>query len=560
MVQVFLIQDDQQFEVPSSLVEVSEMIAQLITQSPLIDDRIEIPVNLPITSLQSLANNDHYNQAIIPVLDFLKCTNLITIGLTIICQERHLTDATKDIFKRIPTLSYHSIINGLLTIDELVAPDCTDLIDVDQLIQLLNIDVPPASLLPTITTRMLSTDVVIIQLLDRIDQLQPEVLDILIRHLPSSIILDRMVELRLFSQLRELDVSGYIPKYYDCSRIIADNHDDEMLEFWYELMTDNLRSDWFSTIWVLMVIETNYLTPIKYIGSGNIWDSVGGIGGIRSVKLSREGLELLLPLMIPDALVSYLAAFGQCGRLDLVKVIIEWIDQAEDNNDGKCECSSDGVCLGLCDYGCTADFREGYGQLIENCVPLSVLDSIEQYQEWQLILKAKSNNPPILSMYQLIQCLRGDHYGRLLRSIIDEYPLDKIMKLLIVVAKLLTNRGSNVELVEHLVSLVTVDQYRLFVTSEYAILRKQVYNDDEQEDFDILSPSSIERSYREMVIDVILNGHPSYNDSNRQDDLSDSIPKKIVINHKEIIDHKRAAIKTLLTPYYDIIEEIVVMI
>lgn len=330
--------DGFKFDIPSFIIDDSLTIKDTIADSDSISS-IEIKTTLPISSLEAMTDS---SQSQLPVLDFLNCPKLmLTTGMEIINHSQSLTEFTKQLFYSIPQLAYTALLKNLLTHDQ-VPPYDSVLIsresfiewidnDLDKAIILLNLGVPPVLLSPDITVSTLnsvnknvnrypltyqccindqnhnSTLITLLSsLVDRLDELKPEVLEPLIRHFRYSVILDKMFRLRLIENIKNLVNDDMIPEAINYSWLAVELKDDELVDMVMELrlsggVDEYPTSSNYATSFVMGALQHNYLYPLKYINSESLKKCGINIRPNLGLTISQEGLDQVVELMSRDS-------------------------------------------------------------------------------------------------------------------------------------------------------------------------------------------------------------------------------------------------------------------
>jgi hypothetical protein len=356
---------------------------------------------------------------------------------------------TRRIFYSQPYLAYRAYIQGLMKIEELPKyAECVNLsheewlqfigVDVDKLIELLNIDIPPTSLLPPITLSMLqsasadmpwslqpSVNTQVVQLIQgltkRLEELKVEVLEPLIHRLPILNLFDRMVKLKMNDAIRRIYNLGMVPSCHNWFRDILALECSEMIDLYFELSDRNVDDMIVET-----ALEEGYTYPLKYVKNMDKVELYNDASEV--INISREDLFHYFkdtPIIANTRLLIRLIA---SGRVELVKELEGLMNDEE------------------------LEEWNSYKMFI----PLSYFHSLEDYR---LIM----GRDPQVNVRTIMMELTSDRHSELLRSTIASLSLDCRMGILIILsASLMMLPTRRVSLVEYVIDGITPQQFKEF--------------------------------------------------------------------------------------------------
>ena len=507
MVRVSFIRDGIIFEVPQLWVDTSATIKSMLADVELIEDHISLTVSIPIESLSAMTlSNTH--QLVLPVLDFLDCDLIVRVGMDIIWHEEILTELTKQLFYDIPILAYQAYLSELLTSEELppYSPSVTisseewqEFIghDHEKLIVLINLGITVELLLPEITVKMINrlhergdSDIPLLtKLISDLDRVNPSRLESLLRHFRYSPIIDLMIQLKQVEAIRRVHSDGLIPDNLDSVQLVLNMKSDEMVDLIMELGMNSVSdSDDYMIQLAIYALRTNYLYPLKYVTHPVMINlAIDCMGSESNIGISVEGLQLILPMITADGLVKLMRISGLSNRHDLVVVIGALIDQSSWPNVAE-------YCL-LTDFNSEDEYREYIG--------------VE----------------PVLDGASLSSSLLANRYGGLLKSIIEASSIEEKIKILMIISRMGRSQCHNIKLVEALIVMITVEQFKEFNITQLEIVRDEG-----------LSSNTIDDCYRIVLVSVTI---------------AIRLRQRVRSILETVDTHDRIRIPSMLTPYQD---------
>lgn len=466
--------NNTEYLIPKVIVDDSITIQNIIQDT---DTRDSIIFYMEFPHLDKLDQVD--NPVILPILDFLNCPNLMTItGMKLIENSNCLDGQAKRIFYGLPKLAYQAHLKGLMEVDELPKWDDSILIsseewvefiggNSDKLITLLNLNIPPSLLLPEITVGIITRVAnslednhqshcrccvherevenplipMLRELVNRLVELKPEVLESLIYQFRYAVILDRMVELKMIDVIRRIHASGIIPDKYDCSSLVVKMEDDEMIDLIMELklIDDSNPNPNYVREFLLYALENNYAYPLKFIPPEVQLDQIIPI--TITINLSEENLYRLIPQSEQLYRPMFMLGIIRSGRIELAK---QWVK--------------------LMNAELLAVWEH-----VKSGIPLAIFQSREDYRE---IVELE----PILTLESVSTSLiLNNSCGQLIVQLLEELDHEEKLTILYVSLSMLMDINGiiNLEFYTILMDQISLEEFKNWLRCKYESIRQE---------------------------------------------------------------------------------------
>ena len=386
--------------------------------------------------------------------------------------------------------------------------------DIDKIIALLNLGVSPSLILPEITIANISgvsdtisnrhpltcqccrhcdviTTTLLVSLIDRLDQLKPEVLEPLVRHFRYSAILDRIFRLKLINNIKNLVNDNLIPETANYAWLAVELKDDELIDLVMELHLNgdikscHITSNNYATSFIMGALEYNYLYPLKYITPESLKKCLIGMRIDIELLIDQQGLDQVIELIgdgshNDDRLLNELIyQLMLSGRVDSAIPLLGRLADAKLN-----------------------DSRSRW----RASLPLSNFDNEEHYYqvmgcEFKIDLKT------------MLAVIRGDYAG-LAKTVTDRLTDDQLSMILAI--HLLSGDNDHIGrlgMIKRITELIDLESFQQLVANSISQYQKVVDQCPTAEDYQLLMTEelgmavecvSLEQMYRMLLTATII--------------------------------------------------------